>query len=179
MSRRSGIGRLERRLALVGAALVVPAVALTGCSATPTPGDADSPRADTSTRPAAKSTCPDVLWDGPPSLQLEQISRELVPWSPTLLGVDTTWRGDGFTVETVSGGYMDELTEPYDDLQQTGTRSLQGDPEAAILHGSFQGSPVLMVLWRDSSQAVPCDVHAFLVQGADADTEDLLLQGLR
>jgi hypothetical protein len=158
---------------------VVPAVALTGCSATPAPGAADSPRAAASTRPATKTTCPDVLWDPPPSLSLERTSRELVPWGPTLLGVDTTWRGDGFTVETASGGYMDELTEPYDDLQQTGTRSLQGDPEAEIMHGSFQGSPVLLVLWRDSSQAVPCDVHAFLVEGAEPAEEDLLLQGLR
>jgi hypothetical protein len=126
-----------------------------------------------------KSTCPDVLWDPPPSLWLERTSRDLVPFSPTLLGVDATWRGDGFTVETVSGGYVDELTEPYDDLRQTDTRSLHGDPEAQILHGSFQASPVLMVLWRDSSQAVPCDVHAFLVEGADARDENLLLQGLR
>jgi hypothetical protein len=177
MSRRPGTGRLGR--ALIAAALVAPTVALTACSQTPTSAEADSPRAAATTRPATKATCPDVLWDPPSSLQLEQTSRELVPWSPTLVGVDTTWRGDGFTVETVSGGYMDELTEPYDDLQQTGTRTLQGDPEAAVLRGSFQASPVLLVLWRDSSQKVPCDVHAFLIQGADAADEDLLLQGLR
>jgi hypothetical protein len=168
-----------RRLSVAGAVLVVSAFALVGCSTMPTPRAVDSPRAAASTRPATKATCPDVLWDPPASLRLEQTSRELIPWSPILLGVDTTWRGDGYTVETVSGGYVDELTEPYDDLRPTGTRSLQGDPEAQILHGSFQTSPVLLVLWRVSSQAVPCDVHAFLVEGADAATEDLLLQGLR
>jgi hypothetical protein len=177
VTRRWGTG-LEYRHGLVGAALVVLTVAVTGCTGSPPPEPA-APHAAASTRPATKATCPDVQWDPPPSVPLERTSRDLVPFSPTLLGVDTTWRGDDFTVETVSGGYVDELTEPYDDLRPAGTRSLHGDTDAQVMHGSFQGSPVLLVVWRDSSQAVPCDVHALLVQGADAATEDLLLQGLR
>jgi hypothetical protein len=179
MSRPTRDRRQIGRLRVAGAALVVSASALAGCSAAPPIRAADSPRAAASTRPAGKATCADVQWDPPPSLRLEQTSRELVPWSPVLLGVDTTWRAGGFTVETVSGGYMDELTEPYDDLRPTGTRSLEGGLDAQVLHGSFQASPVLLVLWRDPSQPVPCDVHAFLVQGADAPTEGLLLRGLR
>ena len=152
MSRPSGAGPQMRRLSVAGAAFVASAFALSACSATPTLEAADSHRAAATTRPATKATCPDVLWDPPPSLRLQQTSRELVGWSPVLLGVDTTWSGDGFTVETVSGGYEDELTEPYDDLRPIGTRSLEGDPEAQVMHGSFQASPVLLVIWRDSSQ---------------------------
>jgi hypothetical protein len=178
MSRSNG-GRCPRRVPTLpaGAALVALALVVSGCGG----GAADDrtgARAAPSTRPAMKQTCPDVAWAPPASVPLEHASRELVPFAPTLLGVQSTWRGNGFTVETVSGGYVDDLTEPYDNLQPTGTLSLHGDSHAEVMHGSLQGSPVLLVLWRDRTQAVPCDVHAFLVQGADLPTEELLLKGL-
>lgn len=169
------IGARRSRLGSSGVALAALAVAISGCGGS---ADGGTARAAASTRPAAKRTCPDVTWAVPASMGLERASRELVPFGPTLLGVQSTWRGHGFTVETVSGGYVDDLTEPYDNLAPTGTLSLHGDPHAEVMHGSLQGSPVLVVLWRDRSEAVPCDVHAFLVQGADHPTEELLLEGL-
>jgi hypothetical protein len=163
---------------VAGAALFVSAVAVAGCSETTADAQAPSARPAPSTRPATKTTCPDVAWIPPASVHLEQSSRELVPFSPTLLGVHATWLGDGITVETVSGGYVDDLTEAYDNLHVTGTLPLRSDPGAEILRGTLQDSPVLLVLWRDRSQSVPCDVHVFLVQGADAATEEVLLGGL-
>jgi hypothetical protein len=109
---------------------------------------------------------------------LEHTSRELVPFSPTLLGVQSTWDGDGFTVETVAGGYVDDLTEEYDNLQLSSTIPLRNDLGAEVLHGTLQGSPVLVVLWRDETQPVPCDVQVLIVQGADVATEELLIGGL-
>jgi len=148
------------------------------CSSPSTGTPVAAAHAAASTRPAAKQTCPDVAWHPPASVALEQRTRDLVPFGPAILGVQSTWQGAGFTVETVAGGYVDDLTEPYDDLRTTGTLSLRGDPEAEVMHGSLQGSPVLLVLWRDRSVAAPCDVHAFLVQGADLSTQELILEGL-
>ena len=131
-----------------------------------------------STRPAVKVTCPDVGWAPPPELALEQTDRELVGFGPTLLGVETTWAGTGLTVRTVAGGYVDDLTEPYDDLAVAGAVSVSGGIEAEVLRGSLQGTPVLAVLWRDPVQQVPCDVHALLAVGVERGQEAEVLRGL-
>jgi hypothetical protein len=131
------------------------------------------------TRPATKVTCADVRWTPPPELPVEQSSRELVGFSPTLLGVHTTWTGRGITVDTMAGGYVDDLTEPYDDLAITGETSVAGGIEADVMHGTLRGLPVVAVLWRDPSQHVPCDVHALLAVGADPVDEARVLAGLR
>ena len=131
-----------------------------------------------STRPAAKNTCRDVSWNPPPALQVRQTHRELVGFGPTLLGVDTTWAGGGFQAETVAGGYVDDLTEPYDDLEVTGSLTTADGTEAEVSHGSLRGVPVVLVIWRDASEKPPCDVHALLVQGADPTTEHRLLDAL-
>jgi hypothetical protein len=146
-----------------------------GCGL-PTTGAAE---ATASTRPAAKETCPDVVWNPPPSVPLVPSSRELVPFSPTLLGVSTTWAGDGFEVETTSGGYVDELTEAYDDLHVTASLSVAPDVEAEVLRGTFHDVPMLLVVWRDPAAEPPCDVRIFMITGADPATEAELLSGLQ
>jgi len=109
-----------------------------------------------------------------------QTSRELVGFSPTLLGVQSTWAGDGFTAETVAGGYVDDLTEAYDDLHVVATLPLHRDVEAEVLRGRLLDDQVLVAVWRDPDEDVPCDVHALLVTGADVQLhEEELLQGLR
>jgi hypothetical protein len=136
-----------------------------------------APAEGVATRPAEKETCPDVAWS-PPLPDVVPTERELVGFSPTLLGVHTTWAGDGFTAETVAGGYVDDLTEAYDDLHLTSTLSLADGIEAEVLRGRLLENPVLVVVWRDPALDVPCDVHALLVTGADADLEEALLRGL-
>ncbi|TFV74840.1 hypothetical protein E4P39_11250 [Blastococcus sp. CT_GayMR19] len=108
-----------------------------------------------------------------------QTSRELVGFSPTVLGVESTWAGDGFTAVTVAGGYVDDLTETYDDLHVTSSRVLDNGAEAEILQGQLLDEPVLVVVWRDPGVDVPCDVHALVVTGADAALEEELLRGLQ
>ena len=136
-------------------------------------------RTAAATRPAAKVTCPDVHWIPPPEPAVEQSSRELVGFSPTLLGVHTTWTGAGITVETVAGGYVDDLTEPYDDLTVTGQMTVAGGIDADVMRGTLRGNPVLTVVWRDPAEPVPCDVHALLVVGANPVEEAAVLAGLR
>jgi len=142
-------------------------------------GQADPGAAAPASRSAAKETCHDVIWDPSPSLQVERTSRELVGFSPTLLGVHSTWTGDGFTAETVAGGYVDDLTEAYDDLHVTRSLTLEHGTEAELLRGRLLDTPILAVIWRDPSQEVPCDVHALVVTGADVGLEEELLRGLR
>jgi hypothetical protein len=172
-----GRGRGVRRL---GAAVLATAVvSLAGCGG-PAAGSSDQPaRAQASTRPATKETCPDVSWTPPPSVPLVATGRELVPFSPRLLGVHTTWAGGGLTVETTAGGYVDDLTEPYDDLSSGDSLSLADGVEAEVLRGRFQEAPLLFVLWREPSADPPCDVHVLLVKGADPTVEAELLARLQ
>lgn len=131
-------------------------------------------------RQATKMTCPDVQLTLPASLHLVPTSRALVPFSPVLLGVEATFSGrGGLFVETLSGGYVDDITEPYDDLHVTGHRSVAGDPSAEVMRGSLQGSPVDLVLWRERKVNRPCDVHALMVQNANAADADMLVRSLR
>jgi hypothetical protein len=154
-------------------------LATSGCGGSPVAG-ADPAGPGSSLRPAAKETCRDVAWSPPPSLHVVQTSRELVGFSPTLLGVQTTWAGNGFTAETVAGGYVDDLTEAYDDLHVVGTLPLDRGVEAEVLHGRLLDDQVLVAVWRDPTEDVPCDVHALLVRGADVHVhEEELLEGLR
>jgi hypothetical protein len=149
---------------------------MAGCGGSAAGADADP--AARSTRPAVKETCPDVAWTPPPSLRIEQTHRELVPFSPTLLGVHAMWAGDGVTVETSAGGYVDDLTEPYDDLGSAGSMTLAHGVEAEVLRGHAQEAPLLVLLWRDPSVQPPCDVHAVLITGADPVVEKDLLARL-
>jgi len=164
------------------ALLITGTVSAAGCAAG---GAQATPHgAAASTRPAAKETCDDVVWEPPPELHVTRTSRELVGFSPTLLGVYTTWAGDGFTAETVAGGYVDDLTEAYDDLHVTGSLTLGPGVEAEVLHGQLLEAPVLAVIWRDPADEVPCDVHALVITGAASTPlegtalEDALLRGL-
>jgi hypothetical protein len=162
---------------VVPAVLTAAALVLAGCGGSAA-GSGTEP-AGPSTRPAAKETCPDVACSPPPSVSLTETHRELVPFSPTLLGVHTSWAGDGLTVEALAGGYVDELTEPYDDLGPAGAMSLAHGVEAEVLRGRAQAAvPVLFVLWREPSVEPPCDVHVLLITGADPSVEGELLARL-
>jgi hypothetical protein len=161
------------------AALLVTGSLLCAVGCAPAVGQPATATGAASSRPAAKETCPDVVWEPPAALHVTPTSRDLIGFGPTLLGVDTTWAGDGFTAETVAGGYVDDLTEAYDDLQVTGSLSLGRGIEAEVMRGRLLGDSVLVVVWRDPALAVPCDVHALLVTGADDAVEQELLGALR
>jgi hypothetical protein len=122
-----------------------------------------------STRPAAKSTCAQVVVTKPPA-GMDVSERELVPFSSSQLGMNTVisdTADDGEpsarsrTIEVVSGGYVDELTESYDDLRPVGTISVAGQP-VTLLAGSLLSATVKVVIWRQPRVAPPCDVHAVL-----------------
>jgi hypothetical protein len=122
-----------------------------------------------SMRPAAKSTCPQAVVTQPPA-GMEVSERELVPFSTTQLGMNTVISDTADaaeptarsrTIEVVSGGYVDELTESYDNLRPVGTISVTGQP-VTLLAGSLLSSTVNVVIWRQPGVVPPCDVHAVL-----------------
>jgi hypothetical protein len=122
-----------------------------------------------STRPAAKSTCPQAVVTQPPA-GMEVSERELVPFSSTQLGMNTVISDTADaaepsvrsrTIEVVSGGFVNELTESYDDLRPIETISVAGQP-VTLLAGSLLSSTVNVVIWRQPGVVPPCDVHAVL-----------------
>jgi hypothetical protein len=170
--------RLPGRPAALAVAGTVTAL-LAACGTSPEP-QAAAQAAPASTRPAAKQTCADVTWTPPRETGLRPTGRDLVGFGPTLLGVHTTWSGDGLSAETIAGGYVDDLTEPYDDLHLVRTARVEPGLTAEVLHGQLVGNSVLVVVWRDPAQHPPCDVRVLAVSGADADRvqDDDMIRGL-
>ena len=140
-----------------------------------------------SRRPAAKSACPQAVVTQPPA-GMEVSERELVPFSSSQLGTNTviTDGADGAepassrsrTIEVVSGGYVDELTESYDNLQPVETISVTGE-RVSLLAGSLLNSTVNVVIWRQAGVAPPCDVHAVLATNLSKQQFKAVVESVR
>jgi hypothetical protein len=114
-----------------------------------------------STRPAHKDTCAEVTLQ----TDLPLLDRVLVPYSQTLLGVEAVWGEEGRRVRVVSGGYLDDVLEAYDDLEEIGEREIDGE-RATLLASSLLGQQVRAAVWRDAQQP-PCDAHVVITTGFD------------
>ena len=110
-------------------------------------------------RPAEKRICPEAV----PYSTVEALDRELVPYGPDVLGVESTWGGDSSRLVVYSGGYFDDIFEAYDDLEPYGTAEVRGLP-ATLLSASFLGDEVWAATWREDAE-IPCDAHAVLTVG--------------
>jgi hypothetical protein len=148
--------RSSGRFAARVAALVAVGVIGVGC------GGGTAPRPTAATRPATKETCPAPVL--PTNTGFQLVDRNLVGFGPTTLGIDEQYAGDGTTMQVVSGGYFDEITEPYDTLQVVGNLPVRG-ADAEVLAGPYQGTTVHIALWREPGVAVPCDAHAIVATG--------------
>ena len=138
------------------AALVLVLVATVGC------GGGAAPRPTAATRPVAKVTCPSPVVSTDAGFEL--VNRNLVGYGPTTLGVEEEYASDGATLQIVSGGYFDEITEPYDTVQPVGTVHVRG-ADAEVLAGPYQDAIVHIALWREPGIEVPCDAHAIVATG--------------
>jgi hypothetical protein len=139
-----------------------------------------------SSRPAAKSTCPQAVVTQPPA-GMEVSERELLPFSSTQLGMNTVISDTADaaepsarsrTIEVVSGGYVDELTESYDDLRPAGTISVTGQP-VTLLAGSLLNATVKVVIWRQPGVVPPCDVHAVLATNLSMQQFKAVVESVR
>ena len=175
--------------ALLGSTLGCLAVALgyLGYGVLAPPDEAPLPVSqDLSRRPAAKSTCPQAIVTQLPS-GMHVSERQLVPFSSTQLGVNTVISdatgaaerpSRSRTIEVVSGGYVDELTESYDNLRPAGTVSVAGRP-VSLLSGSLLTSGVKLVIWREPGVAPPCDVHAILATNVSKQQFKAVVKSVR
>lgn len=111
------------------------------------------------TRPVSKTTCPEAtLTSG-----LQPLDRTLVPLGPQLLGVETTFGDDRWTLRIISGGYLDDILEAYDDLTQVGSADVRGT-SATLLTTTFLRDPVQVAVWHEDTDP-PCDTHAIVAVG--------------
>jgi hypothetical protein len=134
--------------------VVVGACLLAACSA-----PEDAPVVSRGARPAEKRICAEAV----PDSDLEALDRELVPYGPDVLGVESTW-GDGTgRLVVYSGGFFDDIFEAYDDLEPYGTAEVRGQ-SATLLSASFLGDEVWAATWREDDET-PCDAHAVLTVG--------------
>lgn len=121
---------------------------------------AELDQATQTTRAAAKSTCPEAVLN----TEIPQLDRELIPFSPTMLGVETKYGEGDKLVRVVSGGYLDDLFEAFDDLELSGTAVIR-DSTAELLATDFLGSQVFVAVWTEESLPSPCGPHALISLG--------------
>ncbi|MEO7378376.1 MAG: hypothetical protein ABI074_17095 [Nakamurella sp.] len=89
--------------------------------------------------------------------------RQLTEFSATLVGVQTLYSDatGAQTIQIMSGGYADEITESYDNLVPVGSVRIAG-ADAAVLTGSLLTDRVRLVFWKMSGLAAPCDNHVII-----------------
>lgn len=127
---------------------------------------------------AAKTTCTELVLASASS-DLKLVDRVLVPYSRTLLGVEAEYEDDqGRSLLLISGGYLDDITEPYDNLQPAGTTQL-GSGTADVFEGSFFGTPIAVAYLVGTDP--PCSTLAAVAIGfsTEAFTELALEMELR
>lgn len=121
------------------------------------------------TRSAEKATCDEVTLDS----EYPPLDRRLVPYSSTLLGVETEWGHDSKHILVVSGGYLDDIFEPYDDLELYTTADVGGF-DAELLNTVLLNRTVFAAVWR-TAESSPCDAKAIVATGLDEPEFERLL----
>lgn len=76
----------------------------------------------------------------------------------------------------VSGGYLDDVLEAYDDLEPIGALTVRGS-NATLLAGDFLDQPAHAAYWREAAPA-PCDAHAVLARGLSSAEFQQVLKGV-
>lgn len=155
--------------------MLVVAVLMTGLAAACGSGAPDRPVSEQSD--ATKVTCPDPELTVLPA-GLEPVERELVGYGPQVLGVVETYAADDLEVLVVSGGYLDDIAEPYDELAPRRLTTIRG-VEAEVLTGTLLDRPVQFVAWREPAHTAPCGTHALIATGVSPPVFDRILSGIR
>ena len=180
MNRRAGV-----QWAIAGA--LVTGSVLAGCAndSRDTPSNPASPTSSSIAaplggpivaRPAApRTTCPEATI-APLPANLTLTNRELVPFSSDRMGVDALYEDseESRSLQLVSGGYADEITESYDNLVSAPSVHIDGI-EAAVLKGSLLNDSVTLVFWQMQAVQVPCDLHVLIATNVpDAEFASLV-----
>jgi len=114
------------------------------------------------TETGEKSTCDELVFPAQ-SDGIRLVDRVLVPYTKRVLGVEAEYQDDQErTLTLISGGFLDDITEPYDDLALEGTVQL-ADATADVLVGSFFGSQIT-IAYRLGNDP-PCSTLAAVAVG--------------
>lgn len=128
------------------------------------------------TRSAKRTTCREVQVSDAPK-DLHPVDRRLRSFSPGLSGVEVTYGGTvGRSILVLSGGYPDDVTEPYDDLEPTGTITIDRTPWQ-VLGGEFRQHPVRVVIWGKSGLTPPCGNRAIVTVGLSDQEFERVVHG--
>ncbi len=149
---------------------------LAACSQ-PTQSADTTSTTDVTPTQAARVTCPEPeTTHTRPTLELAD--RELVPLSESTYGVESTFGTDERGFMLVSGGYLDDVLEAYDDLQKVGEAAVRG-VDADMLAGTFvRPDDTRAAIWREPDEP-PCDAHALVAWNLTAKQFDRVVDGLR
>jgi len=129
-----------------------------------------------STVPSGKVTCDEVVATILPE-DMDLVDRSLVPYSRTLLGIEAEYKGAGRNLSLVSGGYLDDIMEGYDDLLPAGSRDLLGG-RARLLSGAYLDRSVRAALVTETDAIVPCGTRAIIGVGFTREEFETVLSGL-
>jgi hypothetical protein len=135
--------------------------------------------APTTQRTAGKAVCPSLTLSAlPPGITYRD--RTLVPFSPSVLGVDAIWANSASTrsIEMLDGGYVDDITEPYDGLHPAAAVMVQGK-SVTVLTTVFLKRQVFLGYWRQQEVAAPCNVHAIVTLGLSGGEFNAVVRSLR
>jgi hypothetical protein len=125
-------------------------------------GEAPAPAAE---RAPARTTCPplgfETTLDG-----FRETDRELVPYSPTVMGVEATFKDEARMIQLISGGYLDDVLEAYDDLHPLPTVDMNGAQATAMTGESLSGT-VHVAVWKQPAAFEPCGLRVVLTHGFD------------
>jgi hypothetical protein len=118
----------------------------------------------------ARTTCTATPLTAIPS-DLEETDRDLVPFSPTVLGSDHLFGDDQRGLRLVVGGYLDDVLEPYDELQVIRSLPLGDDRTLDHLVGTLlTPEDVWVATWSESGTGpAPCPTRALIAWGLEAD----------
>jgi hypothetical protein len=110
-----------------------------------------------------RTTCPTPQLTAIPS-DLEETDRDLVPFSPTVLGSDHTYGDDQRGLRLVVGGYLDDVLEPYDELQVVRSLPLRADRSLDHLAGTLlTPGDVWVATWVEPGAGpAPCPTRALI-----------------
>ncbi len=102
-----------------------------------------------------------------------------MPYSKTVRAVEVTWAGenDERRVEVISGGYLDEVVEAFDDLREVEGHQV-GMRAMTVLAGRFLGRSVQVASWLEPAEVAPCETHGVVAVGLSEGELRWLLDGV-
>jgi hypothetical protein len=138
---------------------------------------AETDTAQPAAEPGDKTTCEEIV----PTLlvgDLELTDRVLIPYSRTLLGVEAEYEGSDGVLTVVSGGFLDDQIEAYDNLLPIDDIPVIGGHTAELHSGTFFDEPVLMATWKDPGLDPLCQLRAVVTVGLELAEFRTIIAGL-